>query len=389
MSVASQADTLRSQVRQRAESGLKGDMHPVVAMRDRLNEVTPLVARGLPKIGMSAEEFVACAFQAFRANPLLWKCRRDSVLGAFIKAAFLGLKVDVAGQCWVLPYGEDAQLIIGYRGMFDITMRSPRVAKIVVHEVWPNDLFDVEFAEERVVHRPWYARTDRRFADPGGDHPVYVYCRTWLVHPTREVAVDPTVTVLTQKQVYDRRARSSSWRRDPSKSPWTTDEVPMFLKTAIRAAWRTLPIELSSRQAVEESDETVATGVVLGPETIDVEVVRPDEADSTSPQGDEPEQTTKSSGRKREKREDAPQPHDDPPPTRDEQSRPSQEERRQAIDTCVEIGARIGWSEDRVKNELRGWAALGAKPSEWVENMRRIADQQHDKTQRQVTLPGD
>lgn len=60
-------------------------------------------AIALPK-HFETERFVRIAITEMRRNPELQECTLQSVLGAFMQAAQLGLEPGLLGQCYLIPF---------------------------------------------------------------------------------------------------------------------------------------------------------------------------------------------------------------------------------------------------------------------------------------------
>lgn len=111
--------------------------------------------------GMEADQLVRDALTAIRMTPKLAECEVQSVLGALMTCAQLGLRVGVLGQAWPIPFWDKnarmhkAQLIIGYQGYSELAHRSPKVMSFIPRVVYANDEFDVDYGVQgTLVHKP-------------------------------------------------------------------------------------------------------------------------------------------------------------------------------------------------------------------------------------------
>ncbi|WP_202630600.1 recombinase RecT, partial [Deinococcus alpinitundrae] len=88
------------------------------------------------------------AVTEFRKNPMLKECTPESLLGAVMQAAQVGLEPDALGSAYLVPYYnknknvKEVQLQIGYKGLIELVRRSGQVTSIVANEVYENDEFD-------------------------------------------------------------------------------------------------------------------------------------------------------------------------------------------------------------------------------------------------------
>src|SRR5690348_15772894 len=69
----------------------------------------------LPK-AITPERLARLVLTEVRRIPALLDCNRNSLLGAVLQAAQLGLEPGVLGQCWIIPYKGNATFVLGYQG---------------------------------------------------------------------------------------------------------------------------------------------------------------------------------------------------------------------------------------------------------------------------------
>lgn len=109
----------------------------------------------LPK-HVSPERLMQVAFSAVRTTPKLLECDSGSLIGAIIQCAQLGLEPNtVLGHCYLIPYGSDAQIVIGYKGLIDLARRSGQIVSIAAHCVREGDTFEYEYGlQPKLKHIP-------------------------------------------------------------------------------------------------------------------------------------------------------------------------------------------------------------------------------------------
>ena len=259
-------DTVKQALATRQEGGT-----PTRTVYDLLGQQKTQIARALPK-HMSAERFARIVLTECRRTPRLMGCTQESLLGAVMLSAQLGLEPGPLGHAYMVPFRNtkagttEVQFIIGYKGLIDLARRSGNIESIVAREVCERDVFEFEYGlDERLVHRP--ALTDR-------GSPIAYYA----VAKYRDGG--HTMLVMSLDDIAARRARS----RAKDSGPWVTDPDAMSKKTVIRAMASYLPLSIEAAQAVL-ADETVTTD--LGPDVLDhiappdddveeAEVVEPD-----------------------------------------------------------------------------------------------------------------
>ena len=189
----------------------------------------------LPK-HITGERFARVALSQIRGNPQLLKALNSndgkaSLLGALMQAAQLGLEPGMMGHCYLIPYGNQVQFQLGYRGMIELARRSGSVRTIYANEVCENDDFEMSFGVAgKLYHQPAY-KTPRgevvgyyAFADLGDDAYQYVF--------------------MTHSEV-DRIRKTYS---KASNSPWKTEFDEMAKKTVLRRLFKVLPVSIETQR---------------------------------------------------------------------------------------------------------------------------------------------
>lgn len=199
------------------------------------------------------ERFARVAMTAVRRDQKLALCSQASFLAALMNAAQLGLEPGVLGQCWILPFAGEAQLIIGYRGLIQLAWRSGQVADVYGHAVHDGDLFDWQLGTERwIKHRPKPC-TDK---DPGGITHSYA-----VFEPNSGGRKNFRVLELVE---IDRHRQRSPAVRAGKKTPWDTDFEEMAIKTAFLALlkWAPLSVELERALEIDEASHAGMTAAI-------------------------------------------------------------------------------------------------------------------------------
>lgn len=211
------------------------------------------IERALPThLKHNAEAFVRAAITVCKQTPALAKCDPVTILGGLMTASSLGLELGPLGHAYLVPYGNKAQLIIGYKGIIDLAWRSDRLTSIEARAVKQNDHFEFSYGlEPKLVHTP-------TFDEPG---PTIAYYGKALFKGGGSYFV-----VMSKHDIETHRKRSKS----SSNGPWQTDYDAMACKTCIRVMQPYLPLtsEVARQFAM---DGTVSTGVSA--DNIDVEHV--------------------------------------------------------------------------------------------------------------------
>lgn len=107
------------------------------AFQNRMRQVLPEF--------LKPERIAGIAITELRNNQKLLQCDALSLVGAIIRAGQLGLDIDsMKGHAYLVPYKNECQLIVGYKGMLTLANRSGKLLSMEVQEVRENDEFEIE-----------------------------------------------------------------------------------------------------------------------------------------------------------------------------------------------------------------------------------------------------
>lgn len=204
---------------------------PAKTIADYIKAMTPEIAKALPS-HLKPERLARIVTTEIRRNPKLMQCTRESLLGALMLSAQLGLEPGPLGHVYFIPYNNkkqgiiECQFILGYKGMIDLARRSGNIQSIMAETVYENDVFEFEYGlNPNLIHKPtlndrgkavaWYAVA--KFIDGG-------YQMKVMGRPDIE------------------RSKSRSQTGNSQYSPWATDYDEMAKKTVVRAMFKYLPV---------------------------------------------------------------------------------------------------------------------------------------------------
>ncbi len=128
-------------------------------------------------LGTTAEvdAWTTAALASIGTDKDVLRATPESILGAFLEAASLGLRFEgPLGEAYIATRNRktknannqwiwitEVQLQVGYRGLMKLARRDPRVRKveaIIVHE---NDVFDHRLGSDSFLHHTWDVRKTR------------------------------------------------------------------------------------------------------------------------------------------------------------------------------------------------------------------------------------
>src|SRR3954463_9488552 len=195
-----------------------------------LKAMVPAITEALPKSkGMDAERLSRITLTTLRTNPKLLECSVESLLGAVLQSAQLGLEPNLLGSCYFIPYKGQVSFQIGYKGLIDLVTRKGEVISIVAQEVRQGDQFDFEYGRnETLKHVP--APMQKR----GEAIAYYAYA-----HLKNGGFVFQVMSVDEIQKIRDEH--SISYRFDKQNSIWGKHWESMALKTVIKRLIKYLP----------------------------------------------------------------------------------------------------------------------------------------------------
>jgi recombination protein RecT len=188
------------------------------------------VARALPK-HLTPDRFIRVACTAMTKTPKLAQCTQESFFNALLSLSQLGLEPD-GRRAHLIPYGNTCQLIVDYKGLVELAMRSGNVSNIHADIICENDVFEYDKGEIK-VHKI-------DFKQPRGEmYAAYAICR--FKDGTEKTEV------MTRDEVEAIRKRSKAG----NAGPWVTDWNEMAKKTVFRRLSKWLPLSPEQRDVLE------------------------------------------------------------------------------------------------------------------------------------------
>jgi recombination protein RecT len=229
------------------------------SIRTLLEKHKKEIEAALPK-HLTAERLLRIVMTEGRKNPALFECSQESFAGAVMQAAQVGLEPGGAlGHCYLVPFKNQVQLIIGYRGLLQLANQSERVSKVIARAVYSGDFFEYEFGlKEALVHRQ---------GDPSKRGQLtHVYCIVTLKDGTQ------MFDVMARDEVDEIKKRS----RAGNNGPWVTDYDAMAKKTVVRRLFKYMPASIEIQKAVgldelADTDEGQSNASIIDVESKTVE----------------------------------------------------------------------------------------------------------------------
>ena len=181
------------------------------------------------------ERFLALAKTDLRNNPRVASCEIKSLCGAIVQAGQFGLEIGgIQGHAYLTPkktkdkitqqYIDSCQLIIGYKGMISLGVRSGKLLSLEVQKVCKNDYFKRRHGDNKGLEHEPNDKEER------GDIIGY-YAYAHLVNH------DKAFEYMSMKEIDELKKEAGVLLTDP-RSPWVKFPEAMCKKTVIRQLFK-------------------------------------------------------------------------------------------------------------------------------------------------------
>lgn len=192
-----------------------------------------------------AMAFKTAAVDYVRKVPKLLETDRISLLSAFVQVAqFRFMPSSAGGEAYIIPYGREAKMQIGYQGVITLLWRTGKIKSISVQIVYSNEHFEyTEGLDTHLEHIP------TPFGQKKGE-PIGVYA---VAHTTTGGRV---FKVMSKEDIMGIRELSKA--KNSKESPWNSDKDPemwMWKKTCLLQMAKLLPKTMELQQAIEIDNE--------------------------------------------------------------------------------------------------------------------------------------
>jgi recombination protein RecT len=225
---------------------------------DLLGKYKGEIAKALPKL-LTAERLIRTALTAMARNPDLLQCTNHSLISCILTTAQLGLLPDnILGEAYLIPFNnkkkrrKECQLIVGYKGLCMLAMRSGLVKSISAMPVFAanekdGDVFDYDLGlNEKLVHKPSGLMESSRI--------------THFYAIVRFINGGHIFLVMTRAQVEAVRDKSKNYQYSENKAGtvWAQYFDEMGCKTVVRRVMKYVPLspEMSRAVALDEAAES-------------------------------------------------------------------------------------------------------------------------------------
>lgn len=211
---------------------------------EALQSMAPEIQRALPK-HMSGDRIARITLTEVRKNPALAKCTPGSFFGALLTAAALGLEPGVNGECYLIPYKNQCELVVGYQGVAKLFWQHPLAKRLSAEYVCEADHFAYDKGlVARLEHTP-----------AAGDRGKIIGYYAIAELSTGAMAFD----YFTAEQIKALRGGVVGTKGVADPEHW------MERKTALKQVLKLMPksVELVQATAVDETVGSMATAKAL------------------------------------------------------------------------------------------------------------------------------
>lgn len=126
---------------------------PVAQFSGFMDKLKPQLALALPA-HMNADRMARLALTSFSTTKALQACSMNSIAGAIMTAAQLGLEPGINGQGYLIPYKDTCTFVPGWKGLVDLVARSGR-ATVWTGVVRAGDEFEYQLGDTPFCkHKP-------------------------------------------------------------------------------------------------------------------------------------------------------------------------------------------------------------------------------------------
>lgn len=212
-----------------------------------------------------ANSFMSSVISVANGNPQLRRAQPMSIIGAAMVAATMQLQVvPTLGQAYLIPYGSQCQLQVGYLGLLQLCQRSGQFKKILAAPVHEGEYISGDEFDEDYV----FDKKQRK-----SDKVIGYMAKFELLNGFAKTAYWEVDKVKAHAQKYSQAFRAGY------NSPWKTDFDSMAMKTVLKSILKYAPKSIEMQKAVT-FDQAVVNTNVSDVQDLDVDAFVPEYIDN-------------------------------------------------------------------------------------------------------------
>lgn len=193
---------------------------------------------------VTPERLCRIGLNAVSRNPKLMDCAPETIVGAIVNCASLGLEPNLLGHAYIVPFWNnktgkmEAQFQIGYKGALDLIRRTGQVSTISAHEVYVQDKFEYAYGlEEKLIHIP------------SGEDDENKITHFYACYKLKDGGSGFLVMTKAQMDKHRDTFTKSKDKKGNVFGPWKDHYISMALKTVILKLIKYMPIAIEQQEA--------------------------------------------------------------------------------------------------------------------------------------------
>jgi recombination protein RecT len=261
-------EELKNKIANQNGSTANAGISPYRKVEAYIKKMESQIEAALPK-QVDVDRFSRIALTTIKMNPKLLDASIESLLGAVMQSAQLGLEPNLLGSCYMIPYtnhktGETTvSFQIGYKGLIDLVYRSGNVAYIRANVACENDHFKYRYGlMEELDHIP---------ASENRGKPTFIYAYAKLKDGNHYFDVMSIAEIEQIRNRHSQAFNTSVRYKNEKESIWVKHFEEMAKKTVIKRMIKYLPISVEVQNNIAH-DETIRKDITSEPEYVKVDV---------------------------------------------------------------------------------------------------------------------
>lgn len=245
-------DAVKNQLAQRANQ-VPGNQQPQ-SMQASLSQAFAKQFKAISSIvpkHVTPERLVRIGLNAVSRNPKLLDCTQESIIGAVVNCATLGVEPNLMGHAYLVPRWNgktkqmEANFQLGYRGLIDLARRTGQLSVVYAREVYEGDKFEYAYGlEPKLIH------------EPCGEDDENKVTHFYAVYKLNDGGFDFVVMSRRQAESHRDRFTTSKNKAGQVFGPWQDHFVEMAKKTVLIKALKTAPISVEQQET-----QTIMEGI--------------------------------------------------------------------------------------------------------------------------------
>lgn len=212
-----------------------------------------------------ANSFMSSVISVANGNPQLRRAQPMSIIGAAMVAATMQLQVvPTLGQAYLIPYGSQCQLQVGYLGILQLCQRSGQFKKILAAPVHEGEYISGDEFDEDYI----FDKKQRK-----SDKVIGYMAKFELLNGFTKV------TYWDVDKVKAHASKFSQAFRAGYNSPWKSDFDAMAMKTVLKSILKFAPKSIEMQKAMT-FDQSVINTNVSDVQDLDIDAFAPEHIDN-------------------------------------------------------------------------------------------------------------